>query len=114
MKISGDENNEFLLTEISARLRAYRIDRGITQKQLAEMAGVSVKSVERMEKGDNIRLTQLFNVLRVLGLTSNLNLLIPEQMLHPTDIFEGIKPRQRVSVRKSISEEAEWKWGDEL
>ena len=40
-------------------VRKLRLQRGWTQEQLAEMAGLSVRSVQRMERGQNCSLETL-------------------------------------------------------
>lgn len=50
-------------------LRRRRKSLGLTQKQLAELAGVSVRFVHDLERGKpTVRLAQLLEVLDALGL----------------------------------------------
>jgi transcriptional regulator with XRE-family HTH domain len=59
----------------SAQLRAARAMLGIDQKRLAEMAGLSVPTIQRMEASDGVirgtvdSLTKLIGALEAAGLT---------------------------------------------
>ena len=112
MKITGNENNTYILTEIGKRIKDIRVIHSMTQKELAEKAGVSAKTVERIENGENVKIENLLNVLRILNFLQNLNLLIPEQEY--LSVEEREKKRQRASKKALIvKEDNSWKWGDE-
>lgn len=111
MKITGSENNTVILTEIGLRIKDVRVSRSLTQKDLAEKAGISPKTVERIENGENVKIENLLNVLRIFDYISNINTLIPEQEY----LTMGVAPkkRQRASKKISLNDENDWKWGDE-
>lgn len=52
MKIAGQHPDEAILKELGGRLAGVRLGRNLTQAALAEQAGVSKRTVERMEAGD--------------------------------------------------------------
>lgn len=111
MKIYGDENNVFILKELGNRIRDIRIKKDITQKEMAEIAGVSHSTVTRVENGDGATLDNLIKIMRMLGILSNIDLLIAEQELTPEDIFKNKTKAKRVSKKKNIDKD--WTWGDE-
>ena len=114
MRISGEENNTFLLREIGERIRDIRIAVPLTQKEMAEKAGVSPRTVERIENGENVKIENLLNILRTFGLLENLNTLIPEQEVPPSVLLDRGKKRVRAVSRKmGNAKDSEWKWGDE-
>lgn len=114
MKIFGTENNESIMKELGQRLKDTRIAVSLTQKELAERAGVSSKTVERIENGENVRIAHVISILRAMNLTENLELLIPEQPLSPTQLHDYGKKRKRaVSMKKTVKDRNDWKWGDE-
>src|SRR5688572_5667378 len=53
----------FLLMQLNEAIRAARIDLGLSQKKLAEMAGVQRRQLATMEQGGNVTLKTLRKVL---------------------------------------------------
>ena len=93
MKITADNNNLAIMKEIGERVKRSRLDMQLTQKELAQRAGISA---------------------RTLGLVDNLNVLLPELELNPEDYRTLGKSRQRVSKREKQEDHSSgWKWGDE-
>lgn len=115
MKISGTEHNGFILKELGERIRDIRVAVPLTQKEMAQKAGVSPRTVERIENGENVKIENLLNILRVLGLLANADVLVPEQEIPPTVQLDRGKKRKRAGSRKTVNEnEDEWRWGDEV
>ena len=52
MKIVKPATDAAVLTEIGRRLARVRLEKNLTQVQLAEQAGVSKSTVQRLESGD--------------------------------------------------------------
>jgi transcriptional regulator with XRE-family HTH domain len=115
MKIHGTENNLYILKEFGKRIQDVRISMRITQKELAERSGVSASTMERIEKGENVKIENILNVLRALSLLANFDVLVPEQEIVPTIVIERRVKRQRVRHKKANEDkiEIEWKRGDE-
>lgn len=68
MKIKNSSKTEAVLNEIGVRLTQKRIQAKLTQAGLAEKAGVSKRTVERIEAGSSIQLSTMLQVLRVFKL----------------------------------------------
>lgn len=123
MKLSEAHTDEVILAELGERLARLRLDRGLTQAQLAEEAGVAKRTVERMEAGHSVQLMTLVRLCRVLGILDGLDRLVPEPGPSPIALLKGKttgKVRQRASGRrragsgsKDKSGGAGWRWGDE-
>lgn len=113
MKILGAENNKTILKELGQRVKDIRIRKSLTQGALAAKAGVSPKTIERLENGENINIEGFLNVLRVLNSIQNVELLMTEQVLTPEMIFNKKKKRQRASSKQKRENKIPWKWGDE-
>lgn len=97
---------------IGERIKQYRINAGISQKDLENESGVSVRSISRLEQGASIQLESLIKILSALNLESNIDLLIPDQTKRPSFYLKNSeKPKQR--VRKKESSTGNFKWGDE-
>ncbi|NQW29773.1 MAG: helix-turn-helix transcriptional regulator [Ignavibacteria bacterium] len=104
-----------ILKEIGKRLSRFRIQRALTQEELASRSGVSKSSIERLESGKACQLSTLIKILRELQLLDNLDKLIPEQQPTPMDYLRQIKTdRQRVTYKYSELREPtpKWEWGD--
>ena len=112
MKIYGMENNNVLLKEIGLRIKAKRIAMNMTQSDLAFESGASLRTIAKVESGNNVSLSHLIAILRALRIAANLDLLIPETKTNPIEILDLGKKRQRVSRKKGIKTST-WKWGDE-
>ncbi len=68
MTIKNTSKTEAILSEIGARLTQQRLEAKLTQAGLAERAGVSKRTVERIEAGNSIQLSTMIQVLRVFKL----------------------------------------------
>lgn len=107
-----------ILDELGRRLARIRLERNLSQQQLAQEAGVSKATIERLEAGKPIKSTSLVRVLRVLGLLEALDRLIPEPLPSPIERLrlQG-RQRRRASSRgrqAPFSQDTKaWRWGDE-
>mgnify|MGYP002570849903 CR=1 FL=1 len=97
---------------IGDRIKQYRINAGVSQKDLENESGVSVRSISRLEQGASIQLEGLIKILSALNLESNLDLLIPDQTKHPS-FYLNDKEKTKQRVRKKKEDNRSFKWGDE-
>ena len=120
MKIVTELTDEAILQEIGARLARRRIDAGLTQARLAEEAGVSKRTVERLEAGHGTDSVALLRVLRALQLLQGLEQLLPDRPQSPLALL-GRRGRERKRVghpRRQAAHSAPsppgapWKWRD--
>ena len=116
MKITKQATDAAVLGELGERLAGVRLDRNLTQAQLAEQAGVSKRTVERLESGSvATQLSSLIRVCRVLDIVDRLDLIVPEPVPSPVEQLklQGRK-RQRASAGKNTKTSSKkWQWGDE-
>ena len=99
---------------LCSRLEKIRLSRNITQSQLAGEAGVSVKTIYRMEKGEGISLDTFIRILTALGIQKNLEILLPDPSVQPIDrIKNENNDRKRARSRKSTKNNEKWSWGAE-
>lgn len=115
MNISKTMTDSAILEELGKRVARQRIDRQLTQAALAVEAGLSKRTVERVEAGAGVQLVSLVRILRVLDLVDGLNGLVPEAVPRPLELLrmKG-KMRQRASSKKRPQEDGgTWSWGDE-
>ena len=116
MKIAKQASDEAILSELGGRLARVRLEQNLTQAQLAEQAGVSKRTVERLESGSvATQLSGFIRVCRVLDLVERFDLLVREPVPSPIEQLKlrGRK-RQRASARRPAKVSSKkWQWGDE-
>ena len=114
MTIDDKTTPEAAVEELAHRMARLRVERGITQAELAGMAGVGKSTIERIERGHDTQLSTLIRLLRVLGLSDRIDQLIPESTISPMDQLRGItEPPQRARRKKATEPDRPWTWGDE-
>jgi transcriptional regulator with XRE-family HTH domain len=116
MKIVKQATDEAVLGELGARLAKARLERNLTQAQLAAQAGVSKNTVQRLESGGvATQLSGFIRVCRVLDLVERFDLLVPEPVPSPVEQLKlRGRRRQRASAkRKAKAAPKKWQWGDE-
>jgi len=105
------ETTDELLKNLGVRLSELRLSRGLTQEDLAQRAGISKRSLERLEKNEgNPRLSVFVSVCQVLGLVHGFDALLPAVELGPMALAAGRSLPKR--ARKSLKKKAV-RWGDE-
>lgn len=113
MKISPHLTDEVVLQELGGRLAGARIERDLTQAALAEQAGVSKRTVERLESGEvATQLSGFLRVCRVLGLLERFDMLLPESAPGPmAQLKHQGRKRQRATRRKEpAATPKKWTW----
>jgi transcriptional regulator with XRE-family HTH domain len=107
MKIEGLLTDEAILVELGGRLAQRRLELQLTQEMLAEQAGVSKRTVERIEAGATAQTSTLIRLLRVLELLDRLETLVPEAGPRPMDLvkLKG-KARKRASGKRKSTGKA--------
>lgn len=117
MKIHKTLSDEIILKELGARMARQRLDLGMTQAMLAEQAGISKRTLERLEAGASTQLTSFIRILRVLELIHGVDQLLPEEGPAPMALLRGkgrVPQRARPSAQVRTQEpDAEWQWGDD-
>jgi len=115
MNISKLLTDDAILAEIGRRIARIRIDSQVTQADLATQAGVSKRTVERVEAGASAQFSTIIRILRVLDLMAGLENLVPEPVPRPMQLLKQKgKERQRASTnRRPDKASKKWSWGDE-
>ena len=99
--------------KLCERLKKYRIYYPLTQKEMAEKSGVSVRSISRFENGEDISLSNYLKLLRALDLDGRMTDMIPDQSKRPSYYLEKEVKRSRASSVRDNKESAPFVWGDE-
>ena len=116
MRIADDTSDRAVLSELGKRLARYRLNKNLTQATLAAQAGVSLPTIQRIEKGSSTQASNLIRVLRALKLLRSLDSLIPEPPVSPIQQAK-LRGRQRRRASSPSDEKtrqpSEWTWGDD-
>jgi len=115
MKITELLNDESILAELGNRLNRARLDQQLSQADLAEQAGVSKRTVERIEAGASAQSVSLLRILRVLDKLPNLDRLVPESGPSPLDLLKrkGKIRKRASSFRQTSIPDKPWSWDDD-
>lgn len=100
------------MIEMGTKIKRYRINAELTQQDLADKSGVSVRSISRLEQGSSVQLESLIKILYALKLEANLELLIPDQTKRPSYYVDNQR-KERKRVTKKMKKRTNFKWGDE-
>jgi len=113
MPIDRLMSDEALLRELGQRIARLRLERNLTQAQLAEQAGISKRTLERLESGAAATQLSLFlRVLRQLDLLERLEQLLPEPKPSPLALLEQQQATRKRASRSRIAKPApSWSWG---
>lgn len=105
--------NEAILEEIGRRLARARLNRNLPQAELAENAGVSLRTVQNAEAGQSSTLETFIRLLRALGELDGLAAWLPDRGPSPIDLADRQgKERQRASGKRTDADAdaEEWTW----
>ncbi len=114
MKITNLTTDDAALAEFGRRIAEARLARRMTQAQFAQAAGVSKRTVERLEDGASTQFGNLIRCLRALDRLDGLDRLLPETPPNPIALLERHgKTRQRARPAEGQEPAAPWTWGDD-
>lgn len=95
-------SDQAILAEIGTRLKRRRLNRNLTQHEVADQAGLTRTTVGEFERGAPASMLTLIRILRVLGALEELESFLPDTGPSPLQLakLQG-KQRQRASRKKS-------------
>lgn len=98
---------------LGRRLEKLRLGKNVNQSNLAEEAGVSRRTITRLENGEGVSMDTFIRVMRALGVADRLETLLPDTTTRPIErIRLGGRERKRARVKKKPSAST-WSWGTE-
>ena len=82
--------NSDMLALLAARVKEYRLAARLSQKELAELSGVSQTTISHFEQGvsRNLTLANFISLLRALGQEQRLADILPELPIPPMALRE--------------------------
>ena len=100
---------------LCTQLERIRLSRNMTQKQLALEAGVSLRTLGRLEKGLGVSFETFIRVMTALGMQQRLEALLPDAEVRPFErIGSSGAERKRARPLKHVLPQGSgaWSWGD--
>jgi transcriptional regulator with XRE-family HTH domain len=112
MRFDEQATDKAILKEIGGRLEQLRLNRNLIRTELAEQAGISRNTIERIESGDSVQLINLIRLCRALGVLGRFEAVFPPPVLSPVAQLklQG-KSRRRASKKRSETVDT-WTWRD--
>lgn len=105
--------DNMILLKIGEFVRRQRLDRNISQKELANLAGASISSVAALERGESVSLKTLIPLLRALGVLHMFADFLKEPELSPIAYakqLENNKLRKRAYTTRNNNDKTESEW----
>lgn len=90
--ISASMTDKVIAEQLFARIEARRKALGITQADMATRIDITPKTYRNLKSG-SCSLMVLLSLLRQLNLLENLNELVPQPAIRPTDVWRQTQPR---------------------
>ncbi len=109
MKIEAMTPKSTAIEELGRRLAHVRKQRGYTQAQLSNEAGLGVATLRRIEEGKDAQIGSWIKLLKALNMTSAIDSLVPETFNSP---MSEVKSTRRRARKTGQSNQAAL-WGDE-
>lgn len=94
------QTTDELEATLGASFKALRLSKNISQKDLAERAGIGTTALKHLENGQGAKVATLVRVARALGRESWLENAGPVATINPLTMVQGAQPRQRAMHRK--------------
>lgn len=115
MKIDDNLVDASVAKELGRRLTSLRLAQNLSQRQLAERAGLGFRTIQRLEQGAAAtQLSGFLRVCRALGLMDRIDQLITEPPASPFDQLRLSKQRRQRATgrRKPEGPPPAWTWGE--
>lgn len=92
-----------LVKMLGVRFKDYRLRANLTQKDVAEVTGLTIPTIQRFENGlsNNISLGTFLLLMKAIGCINGLDEMMPEQPESPYLYNDNNKKAQRVRHKKA-------------
>lgn len=105
------KNYQEYIKELGHKIKIYRITKELSQKDIADITGVSLRSISRLEQGESVQMDNLFKILLALDLGDNIEMLVPDQTKRPSYYLEKLEDKPKRVRKQTVKKD--FKWGDE-
>ncbi len=116
--MTNQESHLSVMKALGEQVAAYRLRQNITQLEMANEAGVSRKTIMRLENGQSIQLDNFLRILGAMSLLDNVKQIIPAVSISPMQQLKlRGKERERASSAKknvrTTNGDEQWFWKDD-
>jgi len=113
MKIDVLTPDTAILQELGSRLAKIRKVQGYSQDKLAAEAGLGVATLRRVEDGKDAHLGSWLKLLKVLGMTTSIDTLLPESYNSPmAEVLSAKEAKTKIGKGSQVKGDR-LVWGDE-
>ena len=105
-----------ILVQVGLKLKEIRIEKNISQGELAKASGLSAFSISQMENGHNTSILSLVMVLRALNKLEILDEILKDKPISPIALSEYAKKhpkKNHASKSKKVAETTDFNWDNE-
>jgi transcriptional regulator with XRE-family HTH domain len=120
MQLDELHTNDAVLAELGRRLERHRLQRNLTQAELAHEAQIGRATLQRLEHGQSVQSISMIKVLRTLGLLAALDAAVPSSIELPIAELEREQRKVRKRARRRHQRRGEpgaegrqWQWGED-
>ena len=82
-------------TQVAARIRDRRLERGWSQREIAERAGIKLPTYIQFERSGKIAFVRLIKIIDVLGLAGQLDSLAAGEDFSTRTLDDVLKPKRQ-------------------
>ncbi len=108
-KMTETATSQWVMKEVGFRLAKIRLSRNITQNYLAQSAGIGLRTLRRIERGESSTFDSFLRVVIVLGYTDGLLSIFPVHDISPIDRMK-LKRKERKRARPNEEKLADTTW----
>lgn len=106
--------NSQVETELGKRLKRFRLERNLSQTEVATRSGLSRRTITAIENGEGSTLSTFIALLRGLHALDALDDFLPDYGISPMAMLKVQEdPVKYASKPRKAKNTAPWKWGDE-
>lgn len=109
-------SDDAILKKLGNRIALIRINKNLTQTETSSQAGISKRTLERLESGNSIQLSGFIRIFRALGLLDEFQTIFQDPVASPMAQLKLQKLpkaiRQRAVKKKEKPIAKKWTWRD--
>lgn len=103
-----------IAADLGETLTRLRLAQNVSQSELADKAGISERTLRRLEAGEGCTLDTLIRVMQAMELAEQLATLLPDPGIMPVErMARGGREPKRVSRKRHEQDDEGWSWDEE-